>query len=209
MCEYFQAAAFNCQVVPLVIPVRFECSLRSVSVYGAWGESIRAVREASCLSVSKPGVKLASWKTLRERGCQCAGLSKKWIKQAAHVWNWIVFYTPLQTELNLSSLPIIPLVNSPFHLIPVVLHVTSSYTESLSCMERGLCEIELNSGVIFILFLFFHMRTACDIQRVSLVSCKAAVCDSATPASSLLPRLSSLNKIRPSPPFPFTAQHSF
>lgn len=44
MCEYFQATTLNCQVVPLVIPVRFECSPRSVSVYGACGESIWAVR---------------------------------------------------------------------------------------------------------------------------------------------------------------------
>lgn len=132
MCEYFQAVALNCQVVPLVIPVRFECSLRSVSVYGAWGESIRAVRESGCSSVSKPGVKLALWKTFWELGCQCGSLSKKWINQAAHMCE-TQFYTPLQTELNLSSLPIIPLVNSPFHLISVVLCHLRLHWQSVSC----------------------------------------------------------------------------
>lgn len=72
MCESLLAIAFNCQVVPLVIPMRFECSLRSVSVCGVWGgESTRAVWEACCSSVSKPGVKLALWKTFGELGCQC------------------------------------------------------------------------------------------------------------------------------------------
>lgn len=56
MCEHFQDVAFNCQVVLLVIlPKRIERSLRSVSVCGACGESISAVREAGCSSVSKPG----------------------------------------------------------------------------------------------------------------------------------------------------------
>lgn len=162
MCEYFQAVAFNCQVAPLVIPVRFECSLRSVSVYGACGESIRAVREASCSSVSKPGVKLALWKTFRELGCQCGRLSKKWIKKAAHVWNRIVFYTPLQTELNLSSLRIIPLANSPFHLIPVVRHVSSSYTESVSCL-RVYGEAFVWNWAQLWCSLFFYMCTTSDM----------------------------------------------
>ncbi len=71
------------------------------------------------------GTGVSVWKAFKEvdkAGC-------------THVRNRIVFYTPLQTELNLSSLPIIPLVNSPFHLIPVVLHVTSSNTDSVSCVR--------------------------------------------------------------------------
>lgn len=57
---------FTAKSFSLVIPMRYECSLRSVSVYGACGESISAVGEASCSSVSKPGVKLALSEPFRE-----------------------------------------------------------------------------------------------------------------------------------------------
>lgn len=92
-------------------------------------------------------------------GCQCGSLSKKWIKQAAHMC-FTQFYTPLQTELNLSSLPIIPLVNLLFHLISVVLCHPRLHWVSILCvfMERALCEI--NSGVIFV---YICVQVKCSV----------------------------------------------
>lgn len=79
-----------------------------------------------------------------ELGCQWKAFKEVDKAGCTHVWSTIVFYTPLQTELNLSSLPIIRLFNSPFHLIPVVLHVTSGYTESVTSAWRGAC-VKLSS----------------------------------------------------------------
>lgn len=161
--------------------------------------------EASCSSVREPGVKLALGETFGGAGW----MDFKEVDKAActYVWNRIVFYTSLQTELNLSSLPIIPLVNSPFHLIPVVLHATSSYTRM--CVEKSLC----GNWVLFWWKLHFHV---CDTQPYpacivdGFVVCVSRIKrDRTTSSSSILPRLLSLNEIRPSPLFPFTPQHSF
>lgn len=153
MCESLLAIAFNCQVVPLVFPMRFECSLRSVSVCGVWGENpLELSGKPVVHQWASQGWNWLYGRPLGNWGVSVEGVSKKWIKQAAHLWGRITFYTPLQT---LSSLSIIPLVNSPFHLIPMVLHVTSSYTDSI--------EIELNSGVIY-------MCTTSDKKRISVHS---------------------------------------
>lgn len=66
--------------------MRFDCSLRTLSVYGAWGKSIQAVRESSCSSQSEPTGETGFMEDFWELGCQSGRLSKeKWIKQAAHV----------------------------------------------------------------------------------------------------------------------------
>lgn len=119
------------------------------------------------------GLKMALDETFREKGGRrCGGLSKEWIKQSAHVWNGIVFNTPLQMELNLSSLPIIPLVNSPFHLITVALHVTSSYADPglVKCVraQRAVC---VKWSVVVHAYSQWHGAYICPAQRGKACAC--------------------------------------
>lgn len=63
--------------------MRFDCSLRTLSVYGAWGKSIQAVRE----SITKRATgETGFMKDLVGAGAsEWKAFKKKWLKQAAHI----------------------------------------------------------------------------------------------------------------------------
>lgn len=68
------------------------------------------------------------------------------------------FYTPLQTELNLSSLPII--LNSAFHLMPVVpMSPQATLKQCLCVYEEGFAGVinVYTQQFTFYSFLWFHM----------------------------------------------------
>lgn len=133
MCEYFRAVAFNCQVVPLVIPVRFERSVRSVSVHEGIGR----------IYWSCPGIQLFISQWLYQRPSGTWGVTAEDFQRSADQAGC------KRVKLNLTHryknelhLPITPLLNSPFHFISAVQHV------SILCVFVALRQI--GSGVMLV-----------------------------------------------------------